>query len=92
MLPQAHLLMQIVVKQDQVEVQLQAPQRPLLDSMLGATLLRMGGEGGRETWGVKRGAALQLCVSSSTAVLPGWKSFPVSIPFAVVYREHRTLW
>lgn len=41
-IPQPHLLMQIVVKQDQIEVQLQAPQRPLLDSMLTATLLRTG--------------------------------------------------
>lgn len=36
---QGVLLMQIVVKQDQIEVQLQAPQRPLLDRMLTTTFL-----------------------------------------------------
>lgn len=44
LLPQPHLLMQIVVKQDQIEVQLQAPQRPLLDSMLATTFLGTGRE------------------------------------------------
>lgn len=40
--------MQIVVKQDQIEVQLQAPQRPLLDRMLTTTFLRTGqGKGER---------------------------------------------
>lgn len=43
-----HLLMEIVVKQDQVEVALQAPQRPLPDTVLAATSLREeDGKGGR---------------------------------------------
>lgn len=37
--------MEIVVKQDQVEVALQAPQRPLPDTVLAATSLRRGWEG-----------------------------------------------
>lgn len=40
--------MEIVVKQDQVEVALQAPQRPLPDTVLAATSLREeNGKGGR---------------------------------------------
>lgn len=42
LLPQPHLLMEIVVKQDQVEVSLQAPQRPLPDTVPPATSLREG--------------------------------------------------
>ena len=40
LIPPPHLLMEIVVKQDQVEVSLQAPQRPLPDAVLAAAFLR----------------------------------------------------
>ena len=40
LIPQPHLLVEIVVKQDQVEVSLQALKRPLLDSGLAAASLR----------------------------------------------------
>lgn len=53
LIPQPHLLMEIVVKQDQVEVSLQALQRPLPDTMLAAASLR-GGDG-EEGPVVKRG-------------------------------------
>lgn len=51
LIPQPHLLMQIVVKQDQVEVPLQALQRPLPDTVLTAASLgggeeRLGGKDG----------------------------------------------
>ena len=48
--PEPHLLMQIVVKEDQVEVSLQAPQRPLPDTVLAAASLR--GEGGEVKMGL----------------------------------------
>lgn len=48
LIPLPHLLMEIVVKQDQVEVSLQAPQRPLPDTALAAAFLRgRDQEGGR---------------------------------------------
>lgn len=40
LIPQPHLLMEIVVKQDQVEVPLHALKRPLLDIVLAAASLR----------------------------------------------------
>lgn len=55
LLPQPHLLMEIVVKQDQVEVPLQAPQRPLPDTVPPATSL---GEGERERG---QGAGTERC-------------------------------
>lgn len=52
LIPQPHLLMEIVVKQDQVEVPLQALKRPLLDTVLAAASL--GGKD-REGPAVKMG-------------------------------------
>lgn len=40
--PQPHLFMQIVIKQDQVKVLLQALQCPLPDTVLAAAALRGG--------------------------------------------------
>lgn len=54
-IPWPHLLMKIVVKQDQVEVSLQAPQRPLPDAVLAAASLRGGTE--RQGGEVKTGCS-----------------------------------
>lgn len=97
--PQPHLLVEIVVKQDQVEVSLQALQRPLPDTVLAAASLRRG-------WVVKtgfrghpvvpipgKGQDLSLRNPWNTiypslynTVLPGWKFFPASniIPWAAI--------
>lgn len=53
LMPRPHLLMEIVVKHNQVEVSLQAPQCPLPDTVLAAAPLR-GGDG-REGKEVKMG-------------------------------------
>lgn len=88
--PQAHLLVEIVVKQDQVEVSLQAPQRPLLDTGLAATSLRGGdqeaGQGSKDAApqppfpdvreSSLRGAQRTIYLSPHNTVLPA--------PFAVV--------
>lgn len=53
--PRPHLLMEIVVKQDQVEVLLQAPQRLLPDTVLAVASLREKNQEGER--GGKDGAA-----------------------------------
>ena len=57
-----HLLMEIVVKQDQVEVPLQALKRPLLDTVLAAASLR-----GRDP----EGPAVKMGQLRSPNLIPG---------------------
>jgi hypothetical protein len=64
--PQPHLLMQIVVKQDQVEVSLQALQRPLPDPVLATASLRKGRQEVKE--GLLR---LPLSMTGKAGVKPG---------------------
>lgn len=62
LIPQPHLLMEIVVKQDQVEVPLQALKRPLLDTVLAAASLR-----GRDP----EGPAVKIGQLRSPNLIPG---------------------
>ena len=62
LIPQPHLLMERVVKQDQVEVPLQALKRPLLDTVLAAASLR-----GRDP----EGPAVKMGQLRSPNLIPG---------------------